>query len=124
MFTAYVSLTLLAIVANGFSGIAAILHFKPIVPAMLKAGVPEAWLTFPIGIFKTAGALGLLLGLVGVPFIGTAAAFGLILFFVCALYTHVRASDYSPQFGLAIGFLVLAGALLGVDLIRGGGCLI
>ena len=44
--------------------------------------------------------------------IGTAAAIGLILFFVCAVYTHVRASDYSPQFGLAIGLLSLAVATL------------
>jgi hypothetical protein len=80
---------------------------------MVKAGVPESWLTFPIGTLKTAGAVGLLLGLVGVPFIGTAAAIGLILFFVCAIYTHVRASDYTPQFGLANGFLALAvGALV------------
>ena len=48
----------------------------------------------------------------GVPLIGTAAAIGLILFFVCAIYTHVRARDYSPQFGLAIGFLSLAVAAL------------
>ena len=48
----------------------------------------------------------------GVPLIGTAAAIGLSVFFVCALYTHVRASDYSRQFGLAIGFLLLAVATL------------
>jgi hypothetical protein len=112
VFTAYVVVTLVTIAANTFSGVAAILHFKPILPGMVKAGVPESWLTFPIGTLKTAGAAGLLLGLVGVPLIGIAAAIGLILFFVCALYTHVRASDYSPQFGLANGFLALAVASL------------
>lgn len=66
------------------------------------------WLTFPIGTLKTAGAVGLLPGLLGVPLIGTAAAIGLVLFFVCAVYTHVRAGDYSAQFGLANGFLILA----------------
>lgn len=35
-----------------------------------------------------------------------------MLFFVCAVYTHVLARDYSPQFGLAIGFLVLNSATL------------
>src|SRR5579875_3898603 len=104
MFTAYFVVTLVAIAANGFSGIAAMLHFKPILPGMARAGVPESWLTFPIGTLKTAGAIGLLLGLVGVPWIGTAAAIGLILFFTCAVYTHVRASDYSQQFWLANGF--------------------
>jgi len=108
----YLAVTGVAVAANAFSGIAAILHFKPILPGMAKAGVPESWLTFPIGTLKTAGAIGLLLSLIGVPLIGTAAAIGLVLFFVCALYTHVRASDYSPQFGLAIGFLLIAVASL------------
>ena len=112
MFTAYFVVTLVAIAANGFSGIAAMLHFKPILPGMARAGVPESWLTFPIGTLKTAGAIGLLLGLVGVPWIGAAATIGLIGFFVCALYTHLRAGDYSPQFGLAIGFLLLNVAAL------------
>jgi uncharacterized membrane protein len=116
MLTAYLVVTLLAIAANGFSGVAAVAHFKPIIPPMARAGVPESWLTFPIGTLKTLGAIGLLLGLVGVPLVGEAAAVGLILFFVCAIYTHVRAHDYSPQFGLAIGFLSLATATLALGL--------
>jgi len=56
--------------------------------------------------------VGLLIGLLGVPLIGTAAAIGLVLFFVCALYTHVRAGDYTAQFGLAIAFLALNVAVL------------
>jgi len=122
MFTAYVVVTLLAIAATTFSGVAALVHFKPIIPGMLKAGVPESWLTFPIGTLKTAGALGLLLGLIGVPLIGTAAAIGLVLFFVCAVYTHLLARDYSPQFGLAIGFLLLAVATLVLDLASSSVC--
>jgi hypothetical protein len=110
--TAYTGVTLVAIAANTFSGIAALLHFKPIRPGMAKAGVSETWLTFPIGTLKTAGALGLLLGLLGFPWVGLAAAIGLTLFFVCAVYTHVYAGDYSAQFGLAIGFLLLAVASL------------
>jgi hypothetical protein len=117
MFTAYVVVTLLAIAANTFSGVAALVHFKPIIPGMVKVGVPESWLTFPIGTLKTAGALGLLLGLIGVPLIGTASAIGLVLFFVCAVHTHLLARDYSPQFGLAIGFLLLAVAALVLDLV-------
>lgn len=112
----HVIVTCAAIALNGFSGIAAILHFEPILPGMARAGVPESWLTFPIGTLKTAGAAGLLLGLLGVPLIGTAAAIGLVLFFVCALYTHVRAGDYSAQFGLAVGFLALNVATLAFGL--------
>jgi DoxX-like family len=120
MFTAYVVITLLAIAADAFSGVAALVHFKAIIPGMLKAGVPESWLTFPIGTLKTAGALGLLVGLIGVPLIGTAAAIGLVLFFVCAIYTHLLARDYSPQFGLAIGFLLLNAAALVLVLASSG----
>jgi hypothetical protein len=81
---------------------------------------PKSWLRFPIGTLKTAGAVGLLLGVLGVPLIGTAAAIGLILFFTCALYTHVRARDFSAQFGLATGFLALAVAVLALDLAVAG----
>lgn len=115
MTTAYVAVTLIAIAANGFSGIAALLHFEPILAGMAKADVPESWLTFPIGTLKTAGAVGLAAGLVFRP-VGVAAAIGLVLFFVCAIYTHVKASDYSAQFGLAVGFLSINVAALALSL--------
>jgi hypothetical protein len=35
-----------------------------------------------------------------------------VLFFVCAIYTHIRGSDFSAQFGLAVGFLALNVAAL------------
>ena len=102
---------------NAFSGIAALLHWQPILPGMVKAGVPESWLTFPIGTLKTAGAVGLLAGLlVQRPGFIIAAAVGLVLFFVCALYTHVRAGDYTAQFFLAVFFLATACASLVVSL--------
>lgn len=115
MSTAYLTVTLMAVAANGFSGIAALLQMQAIVPGMAKAGVPVSWLRFPIGTMKTAGALGLAAGLAFRP-LGVAAAIGLVLFFVCAVYTHIRASDYSPQFYLANGFLALNVAALALAL--------
>jgi hypothetical protein len=115
MSTAYFVVTLVAIAGVGFSGIAALVHFKPILPGMARAGVPVSWLT-TIGALKTAGAVGLLLGILGVPLIGVAAAVGLVLFFVCAVYTHLLARDYSGQFGLATGFLALSAATLALGL--------
>lgn len=115
MTIAYFTVTLIAIAANGFSGIAALLHFQPILAGMAKADVPESWLTFPIGTLKTAGALGLAAGLVFRP-IGVSAAIGLVLFFVCAIYTHIKAGDYGAQFGLAIGFLSINVAALALSL--------
>ncbi|TCM38581.1 DoxX family protein [Kribbella sp. VKM Ac-2568] len=108
MSAGYIAITAVTAAINAFSGIAALLHWKAILPGMQKAAVPESWLTFPIGTLKTAGAVGLVAGLAGLQVIGAAAAIGLVLFFVCALYTHVRAQDYSAQFGLAIFFLAMA----------------
>ena len=115
MTASYITITLIAIAANGFSGIAALVHFKPILAGMARADVPESWLTFPIGTLKTLGALGLAAGVVFRP-LGVSAAIGLILFFVCAIYTHIRAGDYSSQFGLAIGCLGLNVAALALSL--------
>jgi hypothetical protein len=114
---AYDVIALITIAANAFSGFAAVTRFEPVMktlrPALATAGVPERWLVFPIGIPKLAGACGLLLGLLGVPYVGTAAAIGLILYFVCAVYTHLRVSDYAFQFYLAsCVFLPLATATL------------
>jgi hypothetical protein len=64
---------------------------------MVKAGVPESWLTFPIGTLKTAGAAGLLAGLLAqLPGLIIAAAVGLVLFFVCAC-THMCAPRTTPR---------------------------
>jgi hypothetical protein len=108
VFTAYLIVTLLAAAANIFSATLDFIRFKPILINMAKAGVSESWLT-TLGILKATGALGLLVG-IKVPLIGTAAAIGLVLFFVGAIITHLRARDYS--FGLAVVFLLLAMAAL------------
>ena len=113
MFTAYLVVTVLAAAANAFSATLDFIRFKQVLINMAKAGVPESWITM-LGALKGAGALGLLVG-IRVPLIGTAAAIGLILFFVGAIITHLRAHDYS--FGLAIVFLLLAVAALVLRLV-------
>jgi hypothetical protein len=100
------SLTIVAIAANTFSGVAALARFRPILPGMRRAGVPYSWLPM-IGTLKTAGGFGLTLGLAGIPMIGTAAAAGLTGFFAAAIGFHIRARDFSPQLGYATGFLAL-----------------
>jgi hypothetical protein len=109
MFTAYVVVTLMVIAANTFATTAAFMHLKFIRITAAKVGVPESWLPM-LGTLKAAGALGLLAGLIGVPFIGMAAAVGLILFYVGAIIAHLRVGDYS--IGPAAAFLVLAIAAL------------
>lgn len=115
MYTAYLIVTLVAIALNGFSGVSALAHFAPIIPGMEAAGVPLSWLTFPIGTLKTLGALGLVVGL-WIPPIGLAAAAGLVIFFVCAMYTHVLHGDISPQFGLASLLLALNAAVFALTI--------
>jgi uncharacterized membrane protein len=116
MHTAYLVLTMTAIGIDGFSGVSALLHFAPIIPPMQRAGVPLSWLTFPIGTLKTLGALGLVVGL-WVPAIGLAAAAGLTVFFVCAVYTHVLAHDISGQFVFAGSLLALNAATFALTLV-------
>jgi hypothetical protein len=55
-----------------------------------KVHVPRSWLPM-LGTLKLAGAAGLLVGLVGPPAIGIAAAIGLVLYFVGAVIAHLRA---------------------------------
>jgi hypothetical protein len=72
---------------------------------MSRYGVPHGWLWF-LGAVKAAGGLGLLVGL-AVPAIGVAAAVGLVLYFLGAVGTVVRARCWShlPSPGL---FLALS----------------
>lgn len=119
---AYIVVTIVAILANGLSGVATIARTPQVVGAMEAVGVPRSWLIFPIGTAKVAGALGLLIGLFGVPYVGEAAAIGLVLFFVCAVYTHLRANDYSPQIAAPIGFLTLNVATLVLQIAHADYC--
>jgi hypothetical protein len=77
--------------------------------------VPRSWVT-PLGVVKLTGAAGLLVGLVGPPAIAIAAATGLVLFFIGAVITHIRANVlYNIAFpgaylALSTGSLVLLAA--------------
>jgi DoxX-like family len=120
--TAYLVVTFIAIAFDGFSGGAALAHFPPIMPPMAAAGVPVSWLRFPIGTLKTLGALGLVVGL-WLPAIGIAAAAGLVLFFVCAVYTHVLARDITGQMYFGGFMLCLNCAALAVAIMDNPGLL-
>jgi hypothetical protein len=113
MFITYIVVTILAAAANIFSATLDFIRYKPILINMAKVSVSESWIT-TLGILKAAGALGLLIG-IGVPAVGIAAAAGLLLFFLAAVIIHLRGHDHS--FGLAITFLLLAIAALGVRVV-------
>jgi lipoprotein signal peptidase len=109
LFTAYVVVTLMAVAASTFVAIANFMRLEFVLTTAAKVSVPESWITM-LGTLNAAAALGLLLGLVGVPLVGTAAAIGLVMYFVGAIITHLRVRDYS--IGPAAAFLLLAVAAL------------
>jgi DoxX-like family len=90
MLTAYVAVTIATIVANAGAAAAAVSRARFVLANAAELGVAETWLPL-LGALKAAGAAGLLIGLVGVQPLGIAAAIGLVLFFIGALVTHVRA---------------------------------
>ncbi len=109
---AYLVLTLLAALANGY---AAWLNFAGAgsVKALAdRLDVPRKYM-LPLGTLLASGAAGLLVGL-AVPSLGSAAAVGLVLYFIGALITHARARD--RDVAGAIFFLVLAGGALATSL--------
>ena len=114
MLTAYVVVGGLLDAYLSFSVVADVARYHRVLTAMANANVPESWLT-TLASLKAAGALGLLVGLIGVQLIGTAAAVGLVLFFVGAIITHLRVRDYS--IGPAAAFLLQAVAALVLGLV-------
>ncbi|MGH9229062.1 MAG: DoxX family protein [Acidimicrobiales bacterium] len=108
MFTTYVVLTVLTAAALTFSATADFVRYQRVLDNMTRAGVPHSWLNV-LASLKAAGAVGLLVGIAVRP-IGIAAAIGVILFFLGAIVTHVRARWYS--FSYPSAYLGLAVATL------------
>lgn len=77
----------------GFSAYAIWTKKEFVVENISAYGVPERWWPW-LGALKALGAIGLLAGLF-VPAIGIAAAAGVVLYFLGAVVTVVRAQAYS-----------------------------
>ena len=112
MHIAYLVITILVALANSY---AASLNFAGAESVKVVANhveVSQKWM-IPFGILLASGAVGLMAGF-AVPALGTAAAIGLVVYFICALGAHIRVHD--PQIAGAVSFLVLAVAALIADL--------
>ncbi len=108
MHIVYLAVTILAAAAYSY---AACLNFVGADSVKVVADaveVSQKWMV-PFGTLLASGAIGLLVGL-AVPALGTAAAIGLVVYFICALGAHLRVRD--SQVGGAVSFLVLAIAAL------------
>jgi hypothetical protein len=112
MYVAYIAFTILTAVANSYAAYLDFSGNEQVIAVMKRKRVPPSW-TFPLGALKAAGALGLLVGF-AVPWFGTAAAVGLVLFFISALVAHLRARYY--QFANVAIFFTLAVVTLTVNL--------
>lgn len=109
-------ITAIAIVANGGIALATFARAKFLIDNLGEVSLPDSWLPV-LATLQAAGATGLLLGLLGIPIIGTAAAIGLVLFFIGAVVTHLRAGAFR-QLPSPVIFLALAIATLVVTAIR------
>lgn len=116
MTAAYIAVTVLAASALAFAACLNFARHEMVAAAAARVRVPESWM-YPLGTVLAAGALGLLVGF-AVPWIGTAAAVGVVVYFVCAVGAHLRVRD--SQFGAAAVFLLLGVAALAVRLVHRG----
>ncbi|WP_309117172.1 DoxX family protein [Saccharothrix sp.] len=111
MSTAYVVVAVVTVVANLVAAGVDYARSKWVLANMAAYGLPSSWIV-PLGVVKTAGALGLVAGFV-VPWVGVAAAVGLVVYFVGAVAVVVRARRWgdvvypSVFLGLAVAVLVL-----------------
>ncbi|MEV6108610.1 DoxX family protein [Streptomyces sp. NPDC051940] len=91
MFIAYTVLAILLSLVLVASGRAKLVRDEKIVEGMRRAAVPDSWLP-RLATLEILGALGLLAGIWLRP-LGIAAAAGVVLYFIGAVITHLRAGD-------------------------------
>ncbi|MEV5691621.1 DoxX family protein [Micromonospora globbae] len=92
MSTTATIVTIAAALWVGFSAASVFLRATWVVGPLAEYGVPRSWWPW-LGVAKAAGSVGLLVGLF-VPVVGVLAAVGLVLYFVGAVVTVLRARSY------------------------------
>jgi hypothetical protein len=112
MHVTYLVTAIVAAVANGYAACLNFVGAESVKVVADRVQVSRRWMV-PLGGLLASGAVGLLAGF-AVPALGTAAASGLVLYFICAVTAHLRVRD--PQIGGAMFFLLLAAAALTTDL--------
>lgn len=119
MFAAYIAVTVVAAIAFALAAILNFTHNKSVAETAERLGVPVSW-QIPLGFLLGAGSVGLVIGF-AVPALGTAAACGLVLYFLCAAGAHIRARDTRLSSWINwLAFFSLAVAALVVGLVYRG----
>jgi hypothetical protein len=108
--TAYLVVTVVTSLANAAAAIADLARAETVVANAGELRVPASWLPW-LAAPKAAGAVGLLVGLAGIPVLGIAAAAGLVLFFTAAIAAHIRARVFH-NIGFPSAYLAMALASL------------
>lgn len=110
MHTAYVIVTVAAGLWVAFSAYSILAKAAFVVEPLVEYGVPRSWWPW-LGAAKAAGALGLLAGPFW-PALGIAAAAGLVLYFLGAVVTVLRARSYGTLFAPLMYLVPVAAALV------------
>ncbi len=110
MFAAYIAVTVLAATANLWAATNDFRRLEWVVANLDELKVSRSWLS-TLGALKALGGLGLLAGLVA-PWIGIAAAIGLILFFIGACAFTVRVRWYKHLVYPTVWLMLAAGSLV------------
>lgn len=104
--TALLIVTVVCVAANAFIVAADLARSRFVLRNSTEVGLRPEALPY-LAALKGAGAVGLAVGLAGIAPLGLTAAVGLVLFYLCAVGAHVRASVFH-NIGFPVLFLVLA----------------
>ncbi len=113
MHITYLITTILAVLANGYAASLNFVGAESVKAVADRVQVSRRWMV-PLGTLLSVGAMGLLAGF-AVPALGTAAAIGLVLYFICAVVAHLRVRD--REIGGAVFFLLLAATALTTSIV-------
>lgn len=116
MHVAYVIVAVLTATFSFYAAYLNFVHHESVIEAAERVRVSTSMMV-PFGLLLAAGGTGLVVGL-AVPVLGTTAAIGLVLYFICAVSAHLRVGDRG--FGGAAMFLTLAVATLVLGLVDRG----
>lgn len=114
MTTAYHIVAIVAALWIGFSGFSLFTRKQFVIEPLEQYGVPAPWWNW-LALAKSAGALGLIVGFF-LPPIGIAAALCLILYFLLASATSIRAGHAGSAI-FPVLYLVPAAATVALQLV-------
>jgi predicted membrane channel-forming protein YqfA (hemolysin III family) len=109
VFIAYIVVAIVLGLGLAGSASAKIRKDERVTAGLTAAGVPLSWFV-PLALLELAGTAGLLIGIWWRP-LGIAAAIGVILYFIGAVFFHIRAKDLkglpAPAALLVVGAVAL-----------------